>query len=137
MTVLFLPAQELKDYERKVTEFTLNNGLHFIVLERHQLPIVSFHTYVNVGSAEDPTGQTGLSHLFEHLAFKGTESIGTHNWSAEKKALDDLETAYNKLQAEKVRGPKADSFRMTSLEVAFHNAVEAVRPRKVPAIFRV
>src|ERR1035441_7781336 len=56
---LLLPAQPLRDAERKVTEFSLANGMHFILLERHQVPVVSFHTLVNVGSAQDPAGQTG------------------------------------------------------------------------------
>ncbi|MEI9971766.1 MAG: hypothetical protein WDO73_06760 [Ignavibacteriota bacterium] len=59
LATLVLSAQELRDYEKKVTEFTLANGLHFIVLERHQLPVVSFQTYVMAGSAQDPAGRTG------------------------------------------------------------------------------
>src|SRR5580693_8007274 len=84
---LSLSSQDLKEFEKKVTEFTLPNGLHFLVVERHEAPVVSFHTYVNAGSADDATGETGLAHLFEHVAFKGTESIGTRDWPAEKRAL--------------------------------------------------
>ena len=46
-------SQSLKDFEKKVTEFTLDNGLHFIVVERHEAPVVSFHTYADVGSVDD------------------------------------------------------------------------------------
>jgi predicted Zn-dependent peptidase len=113
---LFLPAQELADYERRVTEFTLSNGLHFILLERHQIPVVSFHTLVNVGSVQDPSGETGLAHIFEHLAFKGTESVGTRNWAAERKALQDLDEAYDRLDAERNKGIRANSGRMASLD---------------------
>src|SRR5262245_9768418 len=74
---LCLPAQDLKAFEKKVTEFTLTNGLHFIVVERHEAPVVSFHTYVNAGSVDDPSGATGIAHMFEHMAFKGTETIGS------------------------------------------------------------
>src|ERR1035438_9421141 len=42
-----LAAQSLKEFEKKVTDFTLPNGLHFLVIERHEAPVVSFHTYVN------------------------------------------------------------------------------------------
>ncbi len=56
LTPLLVPAQNLKEFEKKVTEFTLANGLHFILAERHEAPIVSFHTRVNVGSVEDPSG---------------------------------------------------------------------------------
>ena len=67
-----LAAQSLKDFEKRVTEFTLANGMHFIVIERHEAPVVSFHTYVNAGSVDDPGGETGIAHMFEHMAFKGT-----------------------------------------------------------------
>ena len=46
-----------------------------------------FHSYVNAGSVDDPSGQTGIAHMFEHMAFKGTETIGTKNYPAEKAAL--------------------------------------------------
>src|SRR5205085_4528542 len=95
-----LAAQSLKDFEKKVTEFTLPNGLHFIVIERHDAPVVSFHTYMNVGSVDDPGGETGLAHMFEHMAFKGTSTIGTKNWVAEKAALAAVEQVYDRLEAE-------------------------------------
>src|SRR5215472_15473163 len=101
-------AQNLKEFEKRVTEFTLPNGLHFIVLERHQAPVVSFHTYVNAGAVDDPEGKTGLAHMFEHIAFKGTETIGTTNWPEEKKALAAIESAYDRLEQEQNKGPKAD-----------------------------
>jgi len=88
---LLLAGQSLKDFEKKVTEFTLPNGLHFIIIERHEAPVVSFHTYVNVGSVNDPRGETGIAHMFEHMAFKGTPTIGSKNWPEEKKALDAIE----------------------------------------------
>src|ERR1700686_1441717 len=94
-------AQSLKDFEKRVTEFKLPNGLHFIVLERHDAPVVSFHTYVNAGSVDDPKGKTGLAHMVEHIAFKGTDTIGPTNWVAEKAALAQIETACDRLDAER------------------------------------
>jgi len=111
-----LAAQSLKDFEKKVTEFTLPNGLHFILIERHEAPVVSFHTYVNVGSVDDPTGETGLAHMFEHMAFKGTESIGTKNWPAEKKALDAVEQVYDQLEAERNKGFQTDPKKVEAIE---------------------
>jgi predicted Zn-dependent peptidase len=109
---LFLPAQELRDYERKVSEFTLSNGLHFIILERHQAPIVSFHTYLNAGSTEDPARKTGLASLIARLAFNGTETIGTKNWPLEKKALEAVEAAFDRMDDERGKGfgAKAGAF---------------------------
>ena len=64
-----LAAQSLQDFEKKVTEFTLSNGMHFLVIERHEAPVVSFHTYANVGSVDDPGGRTGLASIVTGLLF--------------------------------------------------------------------
>ena len=108
-------AREFQDLQKRVGEFTLPNGLHFIVLERHESPVVSFHTWVNVGSVQDPAGDTGLAHMFEHLAFKGTETIGTRGWPEERKALDAIEDAYDRVEAEGNKGIKADQLRVDML----------------------
>jgi predicted Zn-dependent peptidase len=119
-------AQAFQELQKKVGEFTLPNGLHFIVLERHESPVVSFHTWVNVGSVQDPAGDTGLAHMFEHLAFKGTETIGTRGWPEEKKALDAIEEAYDRVEAEANKGIKADQMRVdmlrTQVRIANDNA---------------
>ena len=97
-------AQSLQQFEKKVTEFTLPNGLHFLIIERHEAPVVSFHTYVSVGSVDDPTGETGMAHMFEHMAFKGTQTIGTKNWAAEHAAMDAVERIYDRLDQERNKG---------------------------------
>ena len=121
---LCLPAQDLKAFEKKVTEFTLANGLHFTIVERHEAPVVSFHTYVNAGSVDDPSGTTGIAHMFEHMAFKGTDTIGTRDWAGEKKALDEVEEVYDRLEAERNKGPKADDGRVRTLEMQLKLAME-------------
>jgi predicted Zn-dependent peptidase len=80
--------------ESQISEFTLDNGMKFIVMERHQAPIVSFMTYVNIGSAYEQPGKTGAAHFLEHLAFKGTSRIGTSDYRAEKPLLDRLDTLF-------------------------------------------
>ena len=87
-------AQNLKEFEKKVTEFTLDNGLHFIVIQRDVAPVASFLTYVNVGGVDEPVGNTGIAHIFEHMAFKGTDIIGTTDWEAEQMAIEEMEKAY-------------------------------------------
>lgn len=119
-----LPAQDLKEFEKRVTEFTLPNGLHFIVLERHDAPVVSFHTYVNVGSVDDPKGKTGLAHMFEHIAFKGTDTIGTTNWPAEKAALAEVERAYDALEAQQNKVGTPDPKKIEALEADVEKAME-------------
>ena len=121
---LVVSAQDLQELQKKASEFTLPNGLHFIVLERHESPVVSFHTFVNVGSMHDPGGETGLAHMFEHLAFKGTETIGTRGWPEEKKALDAVEEAYDRMEAEANKGVKADQMRVDMLRNQYRLAAD-------------
>jgi predicted Zn-dependent peptidase len=119
------PAQDLAAFEKSVTEFTLGNGLHFIVLERHEAPVVSFHTYIDAGSVDDPKGRTGLAHMFEHMAFKGTPKIGTANYPREREALDQVDQAYAALEAEKRKGHRADAKALDQLSQKFQQSVEA------------
>jgi predicted Zn-dependent peptidase len=120
---ILLAGQSLQEFEKKVTEFTLANGLHFIVIERHEAPVVSFHTYVNVGSVDDPSGETGIAHMFEHMAFKGTQSIGTKNWAEEKKALDAIEQVYDRLDAERRQGLHADPKKVEAIQAELKEAI--------------
>jgi predicted Zn-dependent peptidase len=76
---------------QRVTEFKLENGMKFIVLERHEAPVVSFLTYADVGGVDEPDGKTGVAHFLEHMAFKGTQRIGTSNFAAERPLLEKLD----------------------------------------------
>lgn len=96
----------------QVTEFRLQNGLKFIVLERHQAPVVSFLTYANVGGVNEPVGKTGVAHFLEHLAFKGTTQIGTRDYQAEKPLLERLDQLFEQIQAAKVAGNSAEVARL-------------------------
>src|SRR5881275_529044 len=80
-------AQDLTSYEKRTTVRKLDNGLTVIVMERPEAPVFSFATIVNVGSAQEVPGITGLAHMFEHMAFKGTTKVGTSNYTAETAAL--------------------------------------------------
>ena len=86
---------------KQLTEFRLDNGIKFIVLERHQAPVVSFLTYADVGGVNEPEGKTGIAHFLEHLAFKGTKRIGTRDYQAEKPLLDRLDELAKQIQAAK------------------------------------
>jgi predicted Zn-dependent peptidase len=130
-----LAAQNLKEFEKKVTEFTLANGLHFIVAERHEAPVVSFHTYVNAGSVDDPSGATGIAHMFEHMAFKGTESIGSKNWPEEKEAIAHVEAVYDELDAEQNRGIKADPKKVAELKAELKAAEDKANSYVIPNLY--
>ena len=115
-------AQDLAEFEQQMTEFTLDNGLKFLVLERHQAPVVSFHTYADVGSVNEVLGITGLAHLFEHMAFKGTKTIGTIDYEAEAQVLAKIDELFEAIKAEKRKGEKADQARLEELQTQFKQA---------------
>jgi zinc protease len=54
----------------------LSNGMTVIMVEDHTVPVVSYQTWFRVGSVDEYPGITGISHLFEHLMFKGTPKYG-------------------------------------------------------------
>jgi predicted Zn-dependent peptidase len=98
LCALFLPAslfaQNLETFEDRVTEFTLDNGLHFIIVERDVAPVAHFFTLVDVGSANEPVGRTGIAHIYEHMVFKGSKTIGTTNYEEEVQYIDQMDDAY-------------------------------------------
>src|SRR5688572_11638535 len=122
---LLSPAQNLKEVERHVTEFTLPNGMHFIVFERHEAPVVAFNMFANVGTVDDPAGQSSMAHMFEHMIGKGTTTVGTKNWAAEQKALERVETLYDRLDEERRKGSRVDKEKLKQLEAEFKDAVES------------
>lgn len=88
----------------QVTEFKLDNGMTFIVLERPRAPVASFLIHADVGGANEPDGQTGVAHYLEHLAFKGTPKIGTTDYQAEKPLLEKQDQLFEQMQAAKASG---------------------------------
>ncbi len=59
----------------KASEFTLENGLHCVVVENHKAPIVKSMIWYKVGSIDEAYGKGGLAHLLEHLMFRGTDKV--------------------------------------------------------------
>jgi len=84
-------SSALKEMASKVRTYTLSNGLKVIFYKRGDAPIFSGALVVKVGGSDESIGQTGISHLFEHMAFKGSRTIGTKDYAAEKRLLDRLE----------------------------------------------
>lgn len=114
----------IEQFEQKVTEFTLDNGLDFIIIERHEAPVASFFTYADVGSVNEVKGITGLAHVFEHMAFKGTTTIGTKDLQAELAALKKEDEVYDRLRQERQKGVLADTALIARLEAEFEAAVK-------------
>src|SRR6202011_2659707 len=102
----------------------LANGLTIIICERPEAPVFSFFTHVDAGSAQDPTAKTGLAHMFEHMAFKGTETIGTKDYAAEKIALEKVEQAYAAYIYERDKRIDRDEAKVKQLEAAWQAAVK-------------
>lgn len=120
-------ATGLEALERSVQEFTLPNGLRFLLVERRQSPVFSFYTVVNSGSANDAVGTTGLAHMMEHMAFKGTELVGSSDPAAERRLLEAEEKLWEDVIGERRKGPFADSSRLARLEAEFAAAQEKAR----------
>lgn len=125
----------LAHFEKTTTVKVLPNGLTLIVSERPEAPVFSFYTLVDAGSVDDPQGASGIAHMFEHMAFKGTPEIGTTNYAAEKTALAQVETAYAAYDTESRRALGADPAKLASLKKSFEDAVEKAQQYVIPNQF--
>ncbi len=128
-------AQDLASFEKRVTVKVLPNGLTLIVCERPEAPVFSFYTSVDAGDANDPSGDSGLAHMFEHLAFKGTKDIGTTNYPAEKIALEKVEQTYAAYDFEYRKRVGRDETKLQELKAAFDAAVKDAQQYVVPNQF--
>jgi predicted Zn-dependent peptidase len=127
LVVMNLPlaAQDLASFEKRVTVKTLPNGLTVLILRRPEAPVFSFFTLVDAGSAQDPLSQTGLAHMMEHMAFKGTPDIGTTNYAEEKVALAKVEQTYAAYEAERVKRVGQDPQKLAQLKKEWQDAMAA------------
>jgi len=116
-------AQDVASFEKRITVKKLPNGLTILICERPEAPVFSFFTMVDAGSAQDPMGATGLAHMFEHMAFKGTDTIGTTDYAAEKPALEKVETAYAAYIAERDKTVGRDEAELKQLEKNWKDAI--------------
>ncbi len=128
-------AQDLASFEKRTTVKTLSNGLTVVILERPEAPVFSFFTHVDAGSVQDPMGKTGLAHMFEHMAFKGTDKIGTTNYPAEKVALAKVETEYAAYIAERDKRVDRDENKVKQLEKAWKDAIDEAQKYVKPNEF--
>ncbi|HEX2570284.1 MAG TPA: pitrilysin family protein [Polyangia bacterium] len=116
-------AQDLASFEKRTTIKVLPNGLTLIVVERPVAPVFSYYTRVAVGGAQEAVGQTGLAHMFEHMAFKGTDKIGTRDYAKEKLVLDKVERAYLAYDAERKKEVGRDEKKLAELEKSWRAAI--------------
>src|SRR4051794_27640312 len=130
-----LMAQDIASFEKRVTVKKLLNGLTLMVLERPEAPVFSFFTYVDAGDVQDPKGKGGLAHMFEHMAFKGTDKIGTLNYPAEKAALQKVEQRFAEYERERLRTVGRDPEKLKAAQAAWRKAIEEAQKYVVPNEF--
>src|SRR5579863_8740829 len=128
-------AQDVASFEKRITVKKLPNGLTLIICERPEAPVFSFFTLVDAGSVQDPMRATGLAHMFEHMAFKGTGTIGTKDYAAEKPALQNVEQAYAAYIAERDKSVGQDPAKLKELEKAWQDAIKEADKYVVPNAF--
>ena len=117
-------AQDIASFQKRITVKKLANGLTVIIMERPEAPVFSFNIHVDAGSVQEVQGITGLAHMFEHMAFKGTDKIGTTDYPAEKKALAEVERTYAAYQEENLRETGRDPKKVAELEAAWKEAIQ-------------
>lgn len=68
-------------FAAKVTEYTLPNGLKLFVKPDHRAPVVVSMVWYKVGAAQEALGHTGISHVLEHMMFRGTQKYSSGEFS--------------------------------------------------------
>lgn len=118
--ILFItPYVHAQKLEGRVIEHTLKNGIKVLMVERHEAPVVSFHILFDVGASDESVGITGIAHLLEHMAFKGSKTIGTTDYEKEKVLLEKLDEIFLQLKEEQAKGEKADRAKLERLQKEF------------------
>lgn len=130
-----ISAQDLASFEKRITVQKLANGLTVVIMERPEAPVFSFYTNVDAGSAQEVPGITGLAHMFEHMAFKGTDKIGTTNYAEEKVALQKVEEAYAAYQVENEKVFDRDPNKVAELEKVWKDAIDKADTYVIPNQF--
>jgi predicted Zn-dependent peptidase len=128
-----------------VEEMVLENGMKVLFIPRHLSPTVSVGWVAHVGSANERPGITGIAHLFEHMMFKGTKTIGTRDAVLDARLIQEQEAVMEEMRAEvsKLRAayrrgdidditrPEAKTPRMKQLEAVFDSLVAEQRRNMV------
>src|SRR2546422_6941558 len=83
-----------------VVETNLANGMRLLMVERHDEPSVAGGWVAHVGSSNERPGITGIAHLFEHMMFKGTPTIGTKNYKKDLEIISAQECIRDEMRQE-------------------------------------
>ncbi|MBI4567797.1 MAG: insulinase family protein [Planctomycetes bacterium] len=135
----WLTSAGAAEFEVRPKEKVLDNGLKVLVLERRAEPSATCWLFYKVGSVNERPGITGLSHLFEHLMFKGTRIVGVKDPVADRKIMADMDALYLRLAEERARIPAEDRAvieQATQTANALRRAVEDGRKGVETGVFR-
>ena len=113
--------------ELDVREHILDNGIKLLMLEKHDVPIVSLRIVYKVGSVNEHPGITGASHLFEHMMFKGTEIFGTKDYDSEKPLLVKEEELNSRIAVEISRGNDTDNEKLRTVAGGIGRSMEKAK----------
>ena len=108
IVALLIGSSHAQDLADRVTEYTLDNGMRVLFVTQDAAPVIAINLMFDVGGADEPDGLGGVAHMVEHMAFKGTRSIGSYDPIAEQNALAALEVAELALQYAEKNGTDAD-----------------------------
>src|SRR5437899_12134728 len=86
-----------------VAEKTLSNGMHLLIVHREGEATVAGGWVAHVGSANERPGITGIAHLFEHMMFKGTRTIGTKDYSQDQQVIAEQEKVREQMRYEEAK----------------------------------
>ncbi|OGF21820.1 MAG: hypothetical protein A2V63_12630 [Candidatus Eisenbacteria bacterium RBG_19FT_COMBO_70_11] len=126
-------------------EHVLSNGMKLVLIPRHLSPTIAGCWVARVGSANERPGITGISHLFEHMMFKGTHTIGTRDYGQDERLIEEQERVRGEMRAETSRmraaqrrgeiddlmKPENKTARYRELEATFDSLVAAQRANMV------
>ena len=85
-----------------VKEFSLPNGMLFLLVERHATPQVACRIAIRAGSALEEAGKSGIAHLLEHMMFKGTKNFGTLDVKRDRELQEKIEAAYRVIREQEL-----------------------------------
>jgi predicted Zn-dependent peptidase len=105
ITALLVTALPLASIAQTVpvTEKILSNGMRLLMVERHDESTIAGGWVAHVGSSNERPGITGIAHLFEHMMFKGTETIGTTDYKKDQEILAEQEKVREEMRAEEAK----------------------------------
>jgi len=129
----FAAAQPATALSIDAKEYILDNGMQVLMVERHEAPTIMASIFARVGSSNETTGITGISHLFEHMMFKGTETIGTKDIKRDREIMAQLDSLRDLMRAEE--RIMREQYRRGEIEDMMDPEAKTARYKELDAVF--